>query len=378
MQTIAKALLVLPFIFLSCGEFIGFDSLPGEDIGDITKVYIYLNEESLEKLYESVSESDYAPCIYQINSSRTEALIKVRGFTSRLDPKKSFTIKISDSLQYAFEAAYDTFITNRLAMFTYNKAGLFAPEATGVGLYINNEYLGYYNRLVMYNEKDLKSHYNGKDAELFKANFLDMGNDIPLHSLSEKKFPDDNDFSNLDILIYYAKTMSDEEWSQWIEKYMDRDEIVKYLAVCNFLAVRDIAYLNFYVYNYGRMLFLPWDNERCMDLDNPTLLIGNSMLTKKLLRDPYIRSQYNNSFRKLFLTDRENIEDYLNLDEPLLTENIIDDLLVELERIVLEVEPAILNEPTDYFTYDEFLEEVQRIRAFLYGRSSQIPEPALE
>ena len=116
------------FIIVSCGEFLGFSDPPELDLGSIKKIYLYITTESMDKLYESVSETDFVPCIYQTGNTRQEALIRVRGFTSRIDPKKSFTLKYENNdgilIKYALETAYDSFVTNRIAMHAYWLLGL--------------------------------------------------------------------------------------------------------------------------------------------------------------------------------------------------------------------------------------------------------------
>jgi hypothetical protein len=368
-------------VFLTCGDFLGFSDPPEPDLGNILKIKLYLTEESLEKLYESVSETDFVPCIYQVNDLRTEALIRVRGFTSRIDPKKSFTVKFLNSdgneIKYAFETAYDSFVTNRIAMFAYRLLGLPAPVTTGTAFYINDNYMGYYTRINAYSEETLESHYNNKNSELFKANFIDenMGSQVPLQAISEKKFPDDNDFTTLNTLICNAKNMENSSWYTWMNSTVDKDEFVKYYTVQAYLTVKDTQYLNFYVYNYGKILLLPWDNEQCMDLYFNRYLYGNSFLTERILSEPYCENLYQDYFRTFFLSDIPDITSLLDLNHPLSTRNIIDDLIVEANRIFDEVDRAIYYEPTDFFTYEDFLEEKQNILNFLYNRSYQIPDP---
>ena len=257
--------------FFSCSLLDGHDSRLESKLGNIRKIHVSLSPQSLEKLYTTVIEDDYAPCIIEENGKNTEAEIRVRGFTSRLFPKKSFTVKMSvngNTVKYCLE---DYAIENRIAFYTYNRVGLPVPATEGIALFINSEYLGCYTKILMYDRDTLKKDYYGIPGELFKCYFRHMGYDRPLHSLSEKKFPDDNDFSRLEQLIYNTIYMTDAEWSAWLEKNVDRDLIVKYMVVHDFLAVRDTHLTNYYLYDYGRFFFLPWDNEVSMSLDSRSI-----------------------------------------------------------------------------------------------------------
>ena len=361
MKIKACAILASLSLLISCGKFIGFNSIPEPDLGDIKKIRVYLSAESLKKLYNTRSETEdyYTSCIYQEDGSRNEGLIKVRGLTARFFPKKNFAVKIysgEEEIKYAFDASDEPWVTNRIVMFAYNKVGLPAPNTVGVAFFINDEYLGYYTRVDMYNEKILRQHYYGKPGELFKAFFesRDIGYDIPLHSISEKKFPADNDFSNLDTFIYNAKNMEDEEWLEWVSLFVDMDEIVKYMIVHNFFAVIDTSWLNFYIYNYGKMLILPWDNENCMDL-NLVSLGGHNLLTNRLMAVPYIGSQYNSEFQRLFLD----------------TDELIDDLIDEANRIFYEIDRAVYYDPIIYRTYEDYLREKGSVINFLNNRADK-------
>jgi spore coat protein CotH len=204
-----------------------------------------------------------------------------------------------------------------------------------------------------------------------------MGYDTPLQYRTEKKFPKDNDFTSLNTFVYNAKSMDDTAWSEWVDRYIDKEEVIRYLVIQNFLKVRDTARFNFYIYNYGKMLFLPWDNEMCMDLSTYHPMDGYSLITTRLLEEPSIRAGYNETMRRLFLTGEEDIQPFLDQNNPGNTENIIDDLLYEVNTITSEIDRAIYYESGSYFTYQDYIDEVNRVITFLNTRSGQISDPVL-
>jgi hypothetical protein len=251
-----------------------------------------------------------------------------------------------------------------------------APSIESTALFINDEYLGCYNWIEMYSEKNLQDHYHEQNAELFKAHFGKMGYDHPLHFLSEKKFPDDSDFSALDTLVYNAKNMDAVQWADWASTRIDMEDVVKYLAVHNYLGVLDTSWSNFYIYDYGKMLILPWDNEDSFILSTQGF-DGNNLLTRRLLEEATIRSDYNSEMQRLFLTDATSdlsSDPRLDLANPETTENIIDDLIVEAQRTFAEIDRAMFYDPTFYVTYDGFLAGKSDLLDFLYNRSAVIPQ----
>ena len=230
----------------------GFTPEAELELGPIKKIRISLSPEAMLELYPTVKADDYAPCTYEERGRKIEARIRVRGFTSRLHAKKSFTVKMKlngESLKYSIEG---NSVQNRIAFFTYNLAGLRVPDTEGAALFINGEYLGCYTKIKLYDQDTLKNDYYGISGQLFKCYFPKMGYDQPLSGRSEKKFPDDNDFSRLERLIYNVTYMDNEEWSRWLEANADRDLIARYMIVHDFLAVKDTSLTNFCVYDYGK------------------------------------------------------------------------------------------------------------------------------
>lgn len=386
------ALAGLVLLVAACGEFIGFSDPPEPDLGAIAKIRIYLSETALRQLYDSVFEDDFAPCTAVENGVSRDAWIQVRGFTSRAYPKKSFTLKYEDGEReerYALERLTGSGAANRLAMFAYSiayrdgepttKKALPAPDVTGAALFINDTYLGAYNKITIYGEDELRTHYEGRPGELFKCFFLDMGYDVPLESLTEKKFPDDDDFSSLNRLIYNAHYLSDPEWESWVDGHINREDIVRYLVVHDYLGVADTFRTNFYVYNYGKMLMLPWDNEASFRIGS-TEYGGDNLLTLRLAQDPTIRSEYNSEMQRLFMSGTADVtSDPLKFDlsNPEGTDPIIDDLIVEANRIFTEIDRAMYYDPTSYVTYENFLSAQSDVLSFLYNRSAEIPTEPL-
>jgi hypothetical protein len=306
-----------------------------------------------------------------------------------LDPKKSFTLKLGprdEEKLIALERVTDSGANNRLAMYAYTIAFLFDEPATGkalpapsiksTALFVNDEYLGCYNWIEIYSEADLYDHYQGKNAELFKALFDEMGEDQPLNHLCEKKFPDDSDFTTLNTLIYNAKSMDAADWSEWVAANVDIEDVVTYLVVHNYLGVHDTSRLNFYIYNYGKILILPWDNENSFNLTGQSL-DGNNLLTRRLLEIPTIRADYNSEMQRLFLCDATSdlsSDPRIDLTNPESTGNIVDDLVTEAQSIFAEIDSAMYHDPTFYITYDMFLSKQSELLYFLYNRSAEIPE----
>ena len=318
-KAIAKLLFVtiIVSILSTCVKFGGFSDFSEADTGNITKVEAYFTEENLAKFYDSVSEpeEDYASCSINIGKKKYRGWLKVRGFTSRKRPKKNISVKIEENgaaKVYALMHEQDTFFKNRIIMYAYNNyvfkgATLsIAPDTESVAFFINDEYIGYYAMMDVYSESQLKQYKKGNKNELFKIYIRRFGSE-PLIDLTEKKFPKDKDFSTIELLVTNLNKMNNEEWNRWIEKYLDIDDFIRYMVVHNYFGVCDTESCNYYIYNYGKLLFLPWDNELGMELEYDCFF-GNNKLTKRILAVPAVRTAYIQAMKD-FVADTVFLED---------------------------------------------------------------------
>ncbi len=289
------------FLLISCGEFGGFSDFSKADTGSITKVEAYFTDENLAKFYDSVSqpEEDYAQCTVTMRKHTYPGEMKVRGYTSRGEPKKNFTlrIKVGDKkVKYALMHEADTWFKNRIVMYAYNNyvykgASLTAaPETEPVAFFVNDKYIGYYAKVDMYEENQLNRYKKGSSSELFKI-LINNFDSNPLHERSEKKFPKDENFSTLDLLITNMNRMNDADWNAWVEKYIDVDDFIRYMVVHDFFGIEDTVSHNYYIYNYGKLVFLPWDHEMGMKL-NYDGFFGDNKLVKRILNVPSVRASY--------------------------------------------------------------------------------------
>ena len=290
-------LIFTSFALVSCGEFVGYKDNE-VDIGSISEVYITMPQEKMYRLYNSVTDNIYTSCYIDKDGWRGEASIKVRGDTSRRWPKKSFGLKINDK-KYMLERGQENGgLYNRIVMRAYQLAGIPACKTESVGLFLNDSYLGCYNFITYYYEDIL-------GGELYKCVFSDydqMGNNHPLASKTDKEFPDDNDFSNLENLVAALTTFSDAAWRQYVVKNVNIDQVASYLAVHDFFTVKETHGANYYIYYDGKFHIYPWDNEVCMLEKSANYhLCNDNELIRRLASVPEVKNAYNQKMHSFFL-----------------------------------------------------------------------------
>ncbi len=359
----ATSLVFLLLSFTACGNFIGFDDFSSPDIGSVEKIETFFTEDNLVKFYNTVSapEEDFVPCRVVIDGRNQQGWMKVRGFTSRSNPKKNITLKIDNrgrEERYALMTEAGTWMKNRIVMYAYNNyryngASLVAaPETEAAALFINGEYIGYYAKVDIYLQPGIEEVYKKRTvSELFKVH-VDSWDDYPLYSRSEKKFPKDKNFSSLEILINNLGTMSGQPWEEWVYRYIDVDDFIRYMVVHDFFGVKDTAIQNFYIYNYGKMVLLPWDNELGMSLYH-NRFYGHNRLTEKILEIPSIREKYENAMEEFVGSEGEAFRNELK--------NMIEEFYAESYQ-------AVKSDPVFYYTIKDFEKMRQDIINFLENR----------
>ena len=279
-----------------------------------------MSQDDMMRLYNSMTENIYTPCTLEKGKWRGDAVIKVRGDTSRRHPKKSFGLKINDK-KYMLERGQENGgIYNRIAMRAYQLAGIKACDTESVGVFLNDSYLGCYNFITYYDEDTMA-------GELYKCVFSDydhMENNHPLRSKSDKKFPDDSDFSSLEHLIAVLTTVSDEDWRQFVLDNVDMDEVASYLTVHDFLTVNDTYGSNFYIQYDGKYRLIPWDNENCMQRNRSKYrLCSDNQLIRRLAAVPEVKNAYNQKMLELFTGNGKTcILDTLQTEAAAMFENL--------------------------------------------------------
>ena len=361
MRYIIKILLLFALAgLIGCGDFTTSDNTPS--VGGAQKLEIFLTDNNLLRLYSTVAISESVSCSVIYEKWRGVGKIKVRGYTSRMHPKKSFQLKI-DGRKYVLERGDEVAgISNRIAMRAHQLAGLPACDTETVGLFLNDEYLGCYNLITYYDEDIL-------GGELYKSYFEDydnMENNHPLHSLSEKKFPEDDNFSNLEnLLAVMTSTLNnDAKWQEWVNKNVDIEKVASYLAVHDFLLVNDTFRTNLYIAYNKKFYLLPWDNESCIGYNEGTYKIGgDNQLTKRLVAVPEVKAAYNRRMKELFMDD-----------------GILSTLKADAENMFETADIAMKNDPNFKDGYNKYLTEKERFLRFLSpgGRVSHLSDPVLE
>ncbi|MDC7240571.1 MAG: CotH kinase family protein [Spirochaetales bacterium] len=363
-RKLALPLLILTLL-VSCGNFVGFSKSSGPDTGDLKSFRIYLTQENYTTLRNSVLTGRWAPLKFEDNRANPfdedRGMIRIRGNSSRYRPKKSYTIELGegdDAVRYALDAGADVWFQYGLAMAAYNFAGIHCPTFDPVALYINDDYWGYYNVVQLYNT-DLNDAYGDSKGQLFKADFEYPAENGDINSESEKKFPDDSDFSLFNRLFVNANNMTTEEWVAWIETpgVADFEGMADYMVVRDFFGIRDVDRGNYYIYFYDEgFTILPWDSDAGYRYSE---IGGNNLITKRMLESSVFKDLYTAKMKAYFTDSMPgSYTDMLDF-----AYDYVVDLYGVLEKAA-EVEP--------YGDYSDFISEFNYLLDFFDDRPADV------
>ena len=207
-------------------------------------------------------------------------------------------------------------------------------------------------------------HIDVMDGELYKCVFSDydhMENNHPLRSHSDKKFPEDDDFSNLEYLITALTTLSDKDWQQFVLENVDIEEVASYLVVHDFLSVTGTRGSNFYIQYYGKYRLIPWDNELCFIKDRSKYHIcSDNQLIRRLAAVPEIKDAHNQIMQKLFINGDQNC--------------ILDTLSSEVATMFDNLAPAIENDPEFGTSREDFMKIKSFVLSYLDKNTGRVAE----
>ncbi|AOY75500.1 CotH kinase family protein [Clostridium formicaceticum] len=174
---------VIAFVFISSRQ--SYKNFPSDL--DFPTIYLYMEEEDVENLYERDFLSDQRIQGFAKTSPKDKDAKKVevrfRGDSTRYLPKKSFNVRFEEEQDFLFgsnrmnlNASYTdpSLMREKISMDMFKELGLPAPRAAYFNLYINNIYEGLYLHVERIDE-NLLSHFdlNGKGTlvrDTFAAN----------------------------------------------------------------------------------------------------------------------------------------------------------------------------------------------------------------
>ncbi len=160
-----------------------------------------------------------------------------------------------------------TLIRERLAYELLAEMGLPTPRASHVDLWVNDTHLGLYIQVEQVDKTFLKKYFNNNSGNLYKpiipAAFLDWTDSSQLNRVRLKTNENKRDHRALLHFLDVLNNEPDETFSKEIEKVLDVDITLRYIATAAVAGYLD-SYIglghNYYLYeDNGKFTIIPWD-----------------------------------------------------------------------------------------------------------------------
>ncbi|MDP4934562.1 MAG: CotH kinase family protein [Salibacteraceae bacterium] len=220
----------------------------------VTKIEVTMDSADLAWMLaqENLLNDDYleASFIYTDSDGNTHQYsgsgIRLRGNTSRYAAKKSFKINVDkfggtekfygyDKLNLKGSHNDPSMLRERLAYYYMREIGGAAPLVNNMEVYINGEYKGLYVNVEQIDDDFVKTRFGNKTGNLYKCLYgasLRNSDDVWNNDVFELETNANvNDRSDLIELIDVLNNTSNEDFKTEIEKVLDVDHLLKYLAV---------------------------------------------------------------------------------------------------------------------------------------------------
>lgn len=283
-------------------------------------------------------------------------------------------------------------LRDKLAYDLYRKAGVPAPRATFADVYLTldgkpQEHLGFYVVVEQVNRPFLEDRFGNSKGLLLK---FEITRDLEYRGEEWEKYAHDHELksdneSDTKLFIQFVKFLtqsSDTEFAQSIERYLNLDRFLAWLALDMLLTDLD-SYAgmghNWYLYfntDTERFEFIPWDvNEsfgnlqmdapdKMLNFDIKKPYVGDKILIRRILNIEKYRMLYE-FYLRTFIRDFFNPE-FLNR---------------EIDRLHAFIESAVKADSKPIFPYEDFLKSVNenvKPRMFILSQSIIGLKPFIE
>jgi spore coat protein CotH len=352
----------------------------------IQDVSLVMNSGDLQQLREQSQSNAYYAADLTWKGLRVRNVgVRSRGVSSRSD------VKLALRVDFNFYATGQRFlgltalvldnhwtdpsmIRERVAMAMFARMGQPAPRLSFARLSINGVYQGLYSLVEPVDSNYLSRTLGERDGYLFEYRWHRpyfgeyLGEDLgPYRELFEpethRSASETILYAPIHDLLREVNEAPDSVWRESVDRYLDLEQLVTYVAIETFLSERDgfaghAGMANFFVYrsaNSTRHRLLTWDRDNAFErIEFPIFeRTEQSVILRRAFELPDLRTRYLETLERCALSAAE--ADWLE-SEVAESAGLITALALEDER--------------KQFSNDEFAAAVDHLREFGRRRSA--------
>ena len=289
-----------------------------------------------------------------------------------------------------------TYLKDYISYEIFRAAGVEAPLTSYVLLSINNELFGLYLAIEDISGSYLDRTRNGK-GELYKPNNgIDNVSGVDLRDFgrgSDKgaslRYSDDDISSYPDIFDNAVTNVTDKDKQKVVtalrnlsegnvEEALDTDEVIRYFAAHNFVINSDSytggMFHNYYLYeNGGRLSMLPWDYNLAFGSFSGSGSNGATAIVNNGIDSPVTGSKKTRPMWTWIPNNEKYLNRYHEVFEELISGYFESGKFeAEMSRIRDMIRPYVENDPSAFYSVEEFDKAYQTLLDFCLLRTQSI------
>ena len=354
-----------------------------DESASIPQYKLFINPIVLRELRRDIWIDEPVPAQLIIDGKRLEIDVAYRGSHIRAFPKKSYQVSFykpkkfrgSKHIHLNAEFKDPSLIRNKLSFDFFAELGVLSPQSRHIYLIQNGKAEGVYLEIEAVDENFLNRRGLPKGSIFYAvdgdANFslmsdLDKETKKSLQLGYDRKIGDPKDDYHLQEFIFKVNTLTNDEFEKEIQKFVDVDKYLRWMAGIIFTSNYDGFVHNYALYRNGETcLFeiIPWDydatwgrdvNGKVMEPDYVPI-DGFNTLTARIL--------YVDTFRKQYRVLLEKI-----MDQQFTVEHMIP----KVEKLTQLIRPYVIQDPYKKQDLDIFDQELSVITKYIEERRTYL------
>jgi spore coat protein CotH len=293
-------------------------------VDTIHDLRLFINSRDLQQLRQHFDENKYYAADLQWRHVRVRNVaVRSRGLSSRSATKLGLRVDMNRFTSQRFVGLTSLVLDNlwhdpslmreRLGMAVFRRMGHPASRVSFARLYINSAYQGLYAIVEPVDAQFVQRTLGFSDGYLFQYKWVReyfgeyLGDELaPYKQLFEAEThrlaSDTVLYSPIRDLFREMNHIDDAPWREAVERYLDLEQFVAYVAIEAFMSESDgvtgfWGMANFFLYrseHTTRHRLLTWDRDRAFEqIDSPILArTEQNALVRRALAFPDLRARY--------------------------------------------------------------------------------------
>lgn len=345
--------------------------------------HLYIHPSDLSEMRRDIWCDDPLPAKLTFDKKKLEIDLAYRGSHIRKSKKKSYHVSFKKPAKYRnakelhlnSEYRDPSLIRNKLSLDFFSEIGTLSPKSRHVFLKINGKNEGVYLELESVDEHYLASRKLPSGSIFYAidgdANFslmsdLDKEVKKSLDSGYEMKFGTERDNFYLQEMILNINTIMRAEFETEIQKYINVDQYLRWLAGVVFTQNYDGFVHNYALYRNGvtgQFEMIPWDYDATWGRD----------VNGKYMNEDYVRIQGFNTLTARILDVDSYRKNYKTLLLEIMNNQFSTEYMIpKVDRLASIIRPYVLKDPYLKERIDQFDNEPEYIARYIKARSTYI------